>query len=325
MTRIVLLGKMAAWCEPELRKRMRCPYQMTVIADPSRASEFSSEIEQAEVIVGWPLTQDIADRARSLRLLQASGAGIDGLALDRLRPNVRVANTFHHEVAIAEYVLMAMLWLSRRPNEYDARLRQGVWTGSCIWGETPVLEELYGKTVLLIGLGHIAREVAQRATAFGMHITGVTRRPNSVEGLYSKIVSWDDWQAELPNADFVVPTCPLTPETAGLIGASQFAAMKPEAFLINITRGRVVDEQALYEAVKSRRIAGAAIDVWYQYPSDPTEPVLPSKLPFHELPNMFLSPHNSGWTRRTIMGRIDDIAENINRLAEGGELLNVVR
>ena len=117
MTRIVLLGKMAAWCEPELRRRMRCAYQMTVIADPSRAAEFASEIEQAEVIVGWPLTQDIADRARSLRLLQASGAGIDGLALDRLRPNVRVANTFHHEVAIAEYVLMAMLWLSRLPAE----------------------------------------------------------------------------------------------------------------------------------------------------------------------------------------------------------------
>lgn len=322
MIRIVLLGKMAAWCEPEIRARLRHPHELLVVPDAAQAPE---AIEQADVIVGWPLSQEMAGRARSLRLLQASGAGIDGLSLDQLPPHVRVANTFHHEVAIAEYVLLMMLTLARRPHDYDQRLRQGNWRGSCIWGETPVLEELYGKVVLLIGLGHIAREVAQRTSAFGMHVTGVTRRPNSAEGLYSKVVPWSDWREELPLADFVVPTCPLTTETAGLIGTAEFARMRSSAFLINITRGRVVDEQALFDALSQRRIAGAAIDVWYQYPSDPASAVFPSQLPFHALDNVVLSPHNSGWTRRTIMGRIEDIAENINRLVEGGELLNVVR
>lgn len=322
MIQVVLIGKMAAWCEPEIRARLRHPHRLTSVTDGRLAPE---AIEEADVIVGWPLSQEMAARARKLRLLQASGAGVDGLALDQLPPAVRVANTFHHEVAIAEYVLMMMLNLSRGPSGYDQRLRQGNWRGSCIWGETPVLEELYGKVVLLIGLGHIAREVAQRATAFGMHVTGVTRRPDSAAGLYSKVADWNRWEEELPLADFVVPTCPLAPETEGLMGGRQFARMRPSAFLINITRGRVVDEQALYEALSQRRIAGAAIDVWYQYPSDPDVAVLPSGLPFHELDNVILSPHNSGWTRRTIMGRIEDIAENINRLVEGRELMNVVR
>lgn len=322
MIRIVLLGKMAAWCEPEIRVRLRHPHELSVVSDAALAPV---AIEQADVIVGWPLSQEMAVRARNLRLLQASGAGIDGLSLEQLPSQVRVANTFHHEVAIAEYVLMMMLSLARRPHEYDRRLRQGNWHGSCIWGEAPVLEELYGKVVLLVGLGHIAREVARRTSAFGMQVTGVTRRPHSAGGLYSKLVSWGDWREELPLADFVVPTCPLTPETAGLIGATELARMRPSAFIINITRGRVVDEQALFDALSQRRIGGAAIDVWYQYPADPHGAVFPSKLPFHTLDNVFLSPHISGWTRRTIMGRIEDIAENINRLVEGRELVNVVR
>lgn len=325
MIRVVLLGKMACWCEAEIRARLRHPHEIIALPEGAGAPQAAATIASAEVIVGWPLTEAMAKQATRLRLLQASGAGVDGLSLDQLPASVRVANTFHHEVAIAEYVLMMMLCLARRPSDYDARLRRGNWEGSCIWGETPVLEELYGKTVLLLGLGHIAREVAQRAAAFGMHITGATRRPHSAEGLYTRVVSWAEWEAELAHADFIVPTCPLTPETTGLLGAAQFARMRPSAYLINITRGRVVDEQALFDALQSRRIAGAAIDVWYQYPSTPDTPCLPSRLPFHELDNVILSPHNSGWTRRTIMGRIEDIAENINRLVEGGELINVVR
>jgi phosphoglycerate dehydrogenase-like enzyme len=101
--------------------------------------------------------------------------------------------------------------------------------------------------------------------------------------------------------------------------------MRPDAFLINMTRGRVVDEQALYDALRERRIGGAAIDVWYQYPADPAEQKLPSRFPFQELDNVILSPHIAGWTRETIAGRVADIAENIRRLAAGEELLHRLR
>jgi phosphoglycerate dehydrogenase-like enzyme len=316
MVRIVLLGRMAAWCEEEIAKRLTCEHEITV-------GENMDAIERADVIVGWPLSAKAAAQAKNLKLLQAAGAGLDGIDFTALGPSVRVANTYHHEVAIAEYVLMAMMILARRPAMYDSLLRKGDWWGSCIWGETPVMRELYGQTVLLIGLGHIAREVAVRAKAFGMRVVGASR--NLHEGPYDEVVPFSEWQERLPEADWVVPCCPLTPETTNLIAAPQIERMKKSSRLINITRGRVLHEEDVFEALRTKRIAGAALDVWYQYPSDPDEVCFPSRFPFHELDNVFMSPHNSGWTLRTIMTRVEDIADNINRLAEGRELKNLVR
>ncbi len=321
---IVLMGKMASWCHEELLKRMEVSHEFTLIRDPRRLDDFAGALATAEVIVGWPLTQAVIERCPKLRLIQASGAGVDGMNLDLVPAGVRVANTFHHEVAIAEYVIMAMLILARRAAEYDARLRAGKWDGSCIWGETPVLHELSGQTLLLIGLGHIARETAERARAFGMRIIGASRNPARSDP-YDRVIPFAGWESALSEADWVVPCCPLTPETTGLIGAAQIARMKSTAHLINMTRGKVLDELPVFEALRDRRIAGAAIDVWYRYPADPEETCLPSSLPFHELPNVLLSPHNSAWTMRTIMGRVGDIAENLNRLARGEDLRNVLR
>lgn len=328
MINVVLLGRMASWCEPELARRLRSvPHTLTAIPDVRHIEQHSAALSAAHVLVGWPLTDAIISRAPNLRLVQASGAGIDGVDLDRLPPGVRLANTFHHEVAIAEYVLMAMLNLARRPHSYDANLRAGNWDGSCIWGETPVLHELRGATVLLIGLGHIAREVAIRARAFAMRIVGVSRHPEKLKAphLYDELVPWAAWKERVSEADFLVPCCPLTPETEGLINAEVYALMKSTAYVVNITRGRVLEEEATYQALLHHRIAGAAIDVWYQYPSDPVEPRLPSRFPFHELSNVLLSPHNSGWTMSTIMGRVEDIAANITRLAEDRPLLNLLK
>ena len=154
---IVLLGRMAAGFRDEIASRLRCDAAITAIADTTALEAHWPAIEAADVLVGWPLTQAVAGRAANVKLLQASGAGVDGLDFSLLPPHVRVANTFHHEVAIAEYVIMAMFQLTRRPAEYDARLRRGDWRGSCIWGDTPAIAELYGRTVLVIGTGHIAR------------------------------------------------------------------------------------------------------------------------------------------------------------------------
>ncbi|MFN7919945.1 MAG: 2-hydroxyacid dehydrogenase [Bryobacteraceae bacterium] len=325
--RIVLLGRMASWCEPELRKRLDCDYSLVAIPDPRDAGRHAAEIEAAEVLVGSPLGGTTGPRSPHLKLLHMTGAGLDGLDFNALPPDTRVCNTFHHEIAMAEYVIMAMLCLARQPQRYDAKLRQGNWDGSCIWGETPVLEELYGQTLLLIGLGHIANEIAVRARAFGMWVTGVSRNPGSVarRELYDDIASWEQWRNQLPHADWVAPCCPLTPETEGMFDGYAISKMKPSARIINISRGRVIEERALYEALKNREIAGAALDVWYRYPASPDETCLPSRFPFHDLDNVLLSPHISAWTQRTILGRAKEIAQNINRLSRGEPLANVVR
>ncbi len=299
-------------------------HEVSVIEEASEAAQHPELFENAEVIVGGPLTEELAARAGRLRLFQAPRAGLDNLGLEWLPPHVLVANTFHHEVSIAEYVLMGMLVLARRPEAYDRELRRGRWEGSCIWGEPPTVPVLAGKTVLIVGLGHIAREVIHRAHAFGMRTIGVSRSPQRAASEACVVVGYDTWRERLPEADFVVPTCPLTAETRGLIGRDELARMKRSAILINVARGEIVDEGALYDALAAGRIGGAALDVWYQYPKTREEVCPPSRYPFQELPNVLLTPHVSGWTRETVEGRARDIAENINRLAKGAPLQNQI-
>ncbi|MEZ5400812.1 MAG: 2-hydroxyacid dehydrogenase [Bryobacteraceae bacterium] len=321
--RVILLGRMAAGRLKELEERVPDAV-FTAIPDPRRIDEHVGVLGEADAIVGWPLTNDLVNRAPNVRLVQASGIGIDGLDPEMLPPGVMVANTFHHEAAIGEWVVMAMLWLSRRPDVYDAAMRRGSWNGSCIWGEPAVVREIRGSTALLIGLGNIATETAARAAAFGVRLIGVSRRPTPREH-YAEVIGWEGWRERLAEADFVIPACPLTPETTGLIGAAEIARMRRGAGVINVTRGAVVDEHALYEALRDRRIAGAAIDTWYRYPAEPEEWAPPSQFPFHELDNVLMSPHISGWTAATINERVEDIATNLRRLAAGEAPINRLR
>jgi phosphoglycerate dehydrogenase-like enzyme len=129
----------------------------------------------------------------------------------------------------------------------------------------------------------------------------------------------------LEQSDFVVVTLPLVAATAGLLDAPAFARMKRSAVLINVSRGAVVEERALFDALESGRIAGAVIDVWYRYPPQERPEGHPYSLPFHTLPNILMTPHASAWTDGLLPRRNRAIAENLNRLARGLPLLNVVR
>ena len=128
----------------------------------------------------------------------------------------------------------------------------------------------------------------------------------------------------LPVCDFVVLCTALGPETEGLIDARRLALMKPSAFLINIARGMVVEEDAVYTALRDRRIGGAALDVWWQYPNAAEPERRPSRHPFHELPNVIMTPHCSGWTEGMVARRWAEVAGNINRYVRGEPLENVV-
>jgi len=127
----------------------------------------------------------------------------------------------------------------------------------------------------------------------------------------------------LGEADFVAITLPLANETRALFNADRFDRMKPSAYLINVARGEIVDEQALFDALSQRRIAGAALDVWYRYPNA-AGPTMPSALPFHELANVIMTPHASGWTEGMLEARARVIAENIERTARGERPLHAI-
>ncbi len=316
---------MAAAAEKLLRAAVGEDHEVLALPDGSAAQENPRSVDGAHVIVGGPVTQQIAERARDLKLFHVFRGGTDGLGIEHLPLSVTIANTYHHEKSVADFVLLAMLVLVRKGCERDRQLRNGNWNGSAWWSAPPEVDALDGKTVLIVGLGHIGSEVARRTRAFGMNLHALSRTPERLTAVVDRAVSYEALHDELSEADFVVASCRLAPNTEGLFGKQEFERMKRSAYFINVARGGVVDEEALYQALRGTRIAGAAIDVWWRFPSSRDETCFPSRLPFHELPNVLLSPHCSSWTRHMLEARVRDVAENVRRLVQGRPLINVVR
>jgi len=273
----------------------------------------------ADVLVSGACPAEVAAAGKNLRLVHAAGAGIDGIDVAALPPGTLVANTFHHEDAIAEYIVASAVLLRRGLLRQDTALRKGTW-------EPPAYPGLLGEAVVgFVGFGHIGSRAWQRLRAFGARGVAVTRR-GSVDAVAERLVwagSLDDLDALLEIADVVVVSVPLTEQTTGLIDAKGLASMGESSVLINVGRGPVVDEDALYAALHDGVIGGAALDVWYDYPSD-GRTGKPSRHPFHSLPNVLMTPHSSGLSRHTFARRADDITTNIRRLAAGQGLDNIV-
>jgi phosphoglycerate dehydrogenase-like enzyme len=252
------------------------------------------------------------------------GAGWDDISEEALPPGCLLCNVFEHETAIGEWVIMVMLALARRLLIYDRDLRQGEWHEAVSFGGIPE-RDLRGRTVGTIGFGRIGARIAELARAIGMRTIAVTRSPghHTVDGL-----DWLGGMEELPRllreSDFAVVRVPLTSETRALIGPPELCLLGPQGYLLNVGRGPVVDEEALYSALRNGSIAGAGLDVWYRYPSRVGESVLPASLPFWDLENVVMTPHSSGWSESTLRGRWEFIAEQLARLAEGLPLANVV-
>src|SRR5207302_6291654 len=228
-----------------------------------------------------------------------------------------------HEPAIAEYVLMTLLALTHRLVDTVTEFRGGSWAAHQPAGGSPHGEVL-GKTIGIVGYGRIGRDVAKRAVSFGCKIIAANRSPVADKGDASEIYPLTELDRMLPQCDVVLIAAGLGPETRGLIDARRLALMKPTAVLINIGRALIVEEAALYEALRDKRIGAAAIDVWWRYPT-PAEPnARPSHFPFHELPNALMTPHCSSATDGARDRRWGDLAANLDRFVRGDELHNLV-
>jgi phosphoglycerate dehydrogenase-like enzyme len=237
-----------------------------------------------------------------------------------------LANAFGHEVGIAEYVIGAMLALTREFPRLDAALRQGEWQSQWVVGVAPppLWPELAGRTIGILGYGRIGQQIARRARAFDMQICAIRRDVGqSMEDDLALLGGPDILDTVLERSDYVVVTMPASPETIGWLGEAQLRRMKPSAFLINVARAEIIDEDAIYHALSERAIAGAALDVWYRYPREPGK-AAPATRPFHELPNVLMTPHVSGWTDGTLDARARLIAENIRRIDAGEAPLNLI-
>lgn len=320
--RIVFHGENAASFSDGMAALLEVASEITILPDVLTTSEQREAFARADVIIGMRYDSSLPHPAE-LRLFHVPGAGTDAVDMAVLPDACVLCNCFGHEAAIAEYVMAALLARHVPLADADRRLRQGEWAYRA-GSETRVHDEIAGKTIGLLGFGHIGQAVAARAKAFAMRVHVANRSAVALSPLIDRAFGLDELAAFWPAAEFFVVALPLTEQTRGLIDAAAFAAMPGNAVLVNVGRGPIVDAQALYDALAGGRIAGAVIDTWYRYPSPGQDEVLPSALPFHELPNVVMTPHMSGWTRGTIRRRQQTIAENIRRLTHGEACLNVV-
>jgi phosphoglycerate dehydrogenase-like enzyme len=283
------------------------------VRDPETLEE---RIGEADVLVISRLWRDsLLHRAEKLRFIQSIGAGTDQFRRDELkRRGIRLASARGVNArAVAEHAMALILGLSRRLPEARDNQAKRIWRGMI--GDLAEREdEIAGKTLLVVGLGDIGGRLARLAKAFEMQVLGLRRDPAAGSGAADSVHKMDELGALLPEADFVALTCPLTKETENLIDAAAFGRMKPSAHLINVARGRVVDEAALVEALAARRIAGAAIDVTAEEP-------LPPNSPLWGMANVLITPHTAGETRRYEDNVIEILRDNLGRLWRGEQRL----
>ncbi|KWX68050.1 2-hydroxyacid dehydrogenase [Mycobacterium sp. NAZ190054] len=282
------------------------------------------ELREAEVYVGSRFTADMARVAGKLRLVHPAAAGTDKVELTALPPEVLVANTFHHERSIAEYVAGAAVMLRRGFLGQDARLRDGVWASSMYDSSIPQPVTLGEARIGFVGFGHIGRCTWKLLRAFGCTGAAVTGSGRVADDAGLDWVGGTDrLHRLLGECDVAVVSAPLNSDTEGMIGAPELQALGPDGVLINVGRGALVQERALYDALAGGVIKAAAIDVWYRYPVNGSS-CPPGDLPFGQLPNILMTPHSSGVSTDTFTGRVDDVAANIGRLQRGEPLHNLV-
>lgn len=297
--------------------RARWP-EMQVVHLPGY-SRLGEELPDTDIFVGFSLRAEQLKEARKLRWIHATAAGVAQLMYPELRDSgIAVTNASGiFSVPMAEHTMGLLIALARNFPDSVRHQDRSRWGQQHLWDQPQQLTELSGKLLLIVGFGSIGRELAKRANSFDMRIWGVTRSGKSDFALAEKVVPITELHDVLPHADYVVISAPETQETRHLIGTNELERLKPSARLINVARGSLLDEFALVQALQTRKLGGAAIDVASQEP-------LPADSPLWKAPNLFITPHTSAvsdrlWDRQTelLLGLLD-------RWFDGRELFNRV-
>ncbi len=298
----------------------RLPADLQIV-QVDQAGDFDGDASDAEIYLSAGLLKSaVLDRvlnaAPALRWQHTPSAGVNHLLtpVSLSRDLILTNSAGVHAIPIAEFVLALMLDYVKQLRKLHELQTEHSWDYR--WKDGIFLQELSEATVLIIGAGGIGQAIGQRASAFGMKVWGSRRQPQP-SPYFEKMVGENQWHDLLPEADFVVLALPLTPSTKNIIDANVLRSMRRSAYLINIARGALIDEAALFTALTEGWIAGAGIDAFV------TEP-LPVDHPLWSVPNLFVTPHISWSSPKTRTRTIDFFLENLHRYRTGRPLLNVV-
>ena len=318
---IVVHHRFELWNVPGwFRERLTREFPQLQIAFRDNYDGIERDLREAEVLFTISLRPEQFAAAQSLRWIHAPTAAVHQFLFPELiASGVVLTNSREvHGPVVAEHVIALIFALARKIPQAAIYQHKHVWGQEAIWKEGSHPQEIAGATLGLIGVGSIGSRVAQMASALGMHVIAVREhvdreRPTCVQTVYPS-TAIDEM---LRQADYVAMAAPLVDATHDLIDSTRLASMKPSAYLINVGRGAQVDEAALVDALRERRIAGAALDVFEREP-------LPPESPLWKLDNLLITPHTAGLTEKLWQRHYELFSDNLRRYLSAQTLQFVV-
>lgn len=305
-----------AWFAERLRKEFP-DFEVEQFNSYENAAE---HIKDAEIMLGISLRPEQFRAARKLRWIHSPSAGVHQFLFPELvNSDVILTNGRDvHGPVVAEQVIAMILALAKQIPVAVRFQQKHVWAQEAIWRERGGPREIEGATVGLVGLGSIGKNVATRAAALGMRVIAVREHPEKeTPAGVGEVLPTSRLLDLLRQSDYVVLSAPVTPETTGMIGRKQLEAMKPKACLVNVGRGQLIDEAALVEALRGRKISGAALDVFSQEP-------LPPDSPLWDLEDVLITPHTAGMAEKLWERQYALFSENLRRYLSGQPLRALV-
>lgn len=287
--------------------------------------ELPQPAEYKILVAGRPNVEQLTASPR-LRTLVIPWAGmpVETAELMANYPQIHIHNLHHNAITTAETALMLLLMAAKQILPIERRFRENDWRPRYA---PNAAVSLHGKTALILGYGSIGRHVGEVCAAMGMHVLGTQRHLTAPTRLgNAEIHPAAHLHRLLPQANALIVTLPLTDETRGLIGAEELSLLPPQAMVVNVGRGPVIDQFALYEALKNGHLHAAGLDVWYNYPQDETSRANtpPADVPFGQLENVVMSPHRGGGTTDIELVRMAHLAELLNTVVQGKPMPNQI-
>ena len=317
---ILLHDEFEMWRAPAwFVEKLRGDFPEVEVSYSSKKRDDDQALRDADVMIGWSLEPEQLRGAKSLRWVYSITAAVDQFLYPELiSSEIAISNAGSvHGPVVAEHAIAVLLALAKRLPSAVRYQDRRKWAMEAIWNEQPRPREVRGATLLVIGLGSIGGEVASMAAALKMHVIGVREHPERGTAGAHEVMGYEALDSAIRRADFVVLAAPLTPRTRHLVDARRLQLFKPSAFLINVSRGALVEEAALVKALRDRRMAGAALDVFEEEP-------LSRWSPLWKMPQVLITPHTAFLTENVWHRHYEVFAANLRRYLAGEQLEGVI-
>lgn len=314
---IVLHHRFDLWqAPPWFAERLRHDFPQLEVVHLHDYDRVNDEIANADIAIAWSLRGEQIAAANKLKWIHSTATAVHALMSDELRAgDITVTNARDvHGPVVAEHAMALIFALAKRLPQAVRFQQQKHWAQQDIWNTMPRPRELKGATITIVGLGGIGRPLAKMASALGMRVIGVREHTERVCEGVEKIYGFADLDEALGQADFVVLALPVTPKTHHLMNAARLARLKPDAYLINVGRGVLIDEVALIDALRRKSFAGAALDVTEEEP-------LPPESPLWAMDNVFITPHIASLTEQMWERHYETFTQNLRRFLNHEPLL----